>query len=139
MRQPGVLLSWASSALALSSALVLTACQSLEDGAKAEFSSQFTCPLERIEARARPDLKPSQVEREPSRPSPEIAADPERLKIFQQKQAELDANVDRADSVVEARGCGHTVLYTCGHPTRSSSGKRWMCSHHAYPPGVATW
>jgi hypothetical protein len=48
------------------------------DDVRKEFSQSNTCPVERVEARERPELKPSQLDRNSSPPA-EIAADPGRL------------------------------------------------------------
>jgi hypothetical protein len=116
----------------------LCGCQSVTDGAKQQFSEDHTCPLERIEVRARPELKPSQF-RSPSAPA-EVAADPARLRLWQAKQAELAENVDSWGEIVEVRGCGVQLFYSCGHPTRSSDGRRWMCSAEAHVPDtISKW
>jgi len=53
--------------------LSLVGCQSVGEGAKQEFSKDNTCPLDRIEMRERPELKPSSLEG-PSTPPADIAA-----------------------------------------------------------------
>src|SRR3954453_7786758 len=107
--------------------LFVCGCQSVTDGAKGEFSREYVCPPDRIEARARPELKPSQFSG-PSAPPKDVAADPDRLDLWQAERAKLAANIDAWGQIVEARGCDVHVFYSCGHPTRSSDGKRWMCT-----------
>ena len=119
--------------------LFLCGCQSVTDGAKEQFSEEHTCPLDRIEARARPELKPSQL-REPSTPPADIASDPGRLQLWRAEQAKFASNDDARGQVVEARGCDAHVFYTCGHPTSSSDGKRWMCSTELHvPDAISKW
>jgi len=117
----------------------LCGCQSAAEGAKAQFSEERVCPLERVEVRARPELKPSQFTR-PSAPPADVAADPARLQLWQAEQARFAANNDDWGEVVEARGCSGHVFYVCGHPTRSSDGKRWLCSVQSYVPDtISQW
>src|SRR5882724_12368083 len=107
--------------------LFLCGCQSVTDGAREQFSHDHVCPLDRVEARARPELKPSQFGA-PSTAPKDVAADPGRLELWQAEQAQFAANDDAWGEIVEARGCEVHVFYSCGHPTRSSDGSRWMCT-----------
>jgi len=117
----------------------LCGCQSVADGAKDQFAQEHVCPLERVEARARPEVKPSQFAR-PSTPPADVAADPGRLQLWQAEREKLAANNDEWGEVVEARGCNVHVFYVCGHPTRSSDGKRWLCSMQSYVPDtISHW
>jgi hypothetical protein len=122
--------------------LLVTApgCTSVEDGAKDEFSETYTCPPERVEVRKRSDLKATDVEGHSAagQPPAEIAADPGRLQMWQKEQREKDDNENSYHTVVEARGCDHQVLYTCGHTTGKSS-KPWLCMERKYPQGVSKW
>ncbi len=113
------------------------ACQSLSDGAKETFSKSFTCPIDRVEVRARPELHPSDWFK-PRKPPTDIAADPERLKMWQAEQDKLRTVWDPYHSIYEARGCGHQSLFECGKAGRGSS-RSWSCSERTYPPGVAQW
>jgi len=115
-------------------ALVLAGCQSLESGAREDFSSANTCPLERVEARKRTDLRPSDLKGQKT-PSKEIAADPDRLRMWRDEQATLAAQANDGHEVIEVRGCGHTELDDCH---RSSKGSIF-CFSRDYPPGAAHW
>ncbi len=119
--------------------VLLCGCQSLTDGAKEQFSSDNTCPRDRVDVRERPELKPSQFEK-PLDPPAAIAADSDRVKMWREDQARLAANSDNWGQVVEVRGCGKHAFLTCGHPTKSSDGKRWSCSEQSYvPTGISKW
>lgn len=120
--------------------LVTQGCTSVEDGAKDEFSEAFTCPRDRVEVRKRDDVKATDVEGSAaaSTPPAEIAADPGRLQMWQNEQREKDDRENDLHHVVEARGCGHRVLYTCGHTTGKSSAP-WLCMERGYPKGMSKW
>jgi hypothetical protein len=111
------------------------ACESLGDGARADFSKSFTCPLDRVEVRARPELRPSDwLERRI--PPSEVASDPGRLRMWQDEQEKLRTSVDKYHSIYEARGCGHQVLYECGRATRGSSNSV-LCRDRPYRSSVS--
>jgi hypothetical protein len=114
-------------------ALGQVACQSLDDGAKADFSKSFTCPPDRVEVRARPELHPSDWLERRTPPS-EVASDPGRLKMWQDEQEKLRISVDTYHSIYEARGCGHQMLYECGRATRGSS-NGVLCRERPFPSG----
>jgi hypothetical protein len=107
---------------------------SLANGAKSDFSAAYTCPADRVEVRARPDLHPSDFKRKtrPKTPPGEVAADPERLRMWQAEQDRLRNYDDNYHSVYEVSGCGHVVLYECGHASRGSS-TSWICWERTLP------
>jgi hypothetical protein len=120
-------------------ALGQLACHSLVEGAKADFSRSFSCPVDRVEVRARPDLHPSDWF-ETRTPQNEIASDPGRLRLWQDEQERLRTSEDKYHSIYEARGCGHHVLYQCGRTTSgSSSGASVLCRERPYRTGVSRW
>lgn len=92
--------------------LVLSSCQSLIDGSREHFSKSFSCPLDRVEAKARTDLRDSSFRRKEEPPA-EIAADPERLKMWQAKQDEQREFFDRGNEIFEMKGCGHEQFLSC--------------------------
>ena len=112
-------------------------CQSLSDGAKNDFSRSFTCPMDRVEVRARPELHPSDWFKAKTPPS-EVASDPARLRMWQDAQERLRTSGDKYHSIYEARGCGHQTLYECGRTTRGSS-NGVICRQQPYPSGVSQW
>jgi serine/threonine protein kinase len=82
------------------------------DGAKAQFSKQFTCPLERIAEHERPDLHSSDLASPPmATPPPDIAADPARLAVWKANQPKPVK--DNGDDIIELEGCGHHILWAC--------------------------
>jgi hypothetical protein len=113
------------------------ACQSLSEGAKRDFSTSFTCPIERVEVRARPELHPSNWFKLKTPPS-EVASDPGRLSMWQDEQDRLRTSGDQYHSIYEARGCGHHALYECGRATRGSSDSV-ICRERPYPSAVSPW
>ncbi len=109
-------------------------CTSVVDGSKEEFARSFTCPLDRVESHARSDLHAADFESKSRKTPPkDIAADPERLKIWEADRKRATDFDDSRDQIVEVRGCGHEVLYACH---RFKSGNRFICSTKDYPAGV---
>jgi hypothetical protein len=106
------------------------------DDVRKEFSQSNTCPIDRVEARERLELKPSQLDWSPDPPR-EIAADPGRLQMWQAERDKQNAYTDGRDHVFEARGCGTQTLYAC-HRMSSRQGSV-MCHQRKYPAGVARW
>jgi hypothetical protein len=106
------------------------------DDVRKEFSKDNTCPVERVEARERSELKPSQLDWNPAPPA-EIAADAGRLAMWKAERDKQNANTDGRDRVFEARGCGHQTLYAC-HRMNTRSGSI-MCHARKYPEGVTRW
>jgi hypothetical protein len=113
----------------LVAAAIQIACHSLSDGAKSYFSSEFTCPMDRVDVRPRPDLHPSDWSTLRTPPS-EIASDPARLKMWRDEQDRLRRYAD-SDPMFEVQGCGHHVLYDCGWATRGSGA---ICRKHPDVP-----
>ena len=116
--------------------LSLVACKSVTEGARERFSKDHSCPLDRVEVRPREDVRPSDLLARPQ-PSPEVARDPERLAVWQAAEAQSRAYEDRADKIVEVRGCGQQTLLACHRHNKDAS--YVMCSEKPYPPGVARW
>lgn len=106
-----------ASLLAFGTAIALVACQSYESGSKEAFSKSHTCPLDRIQAIARPDLKNSMLTAK-SEPSPEIKADPGRLKMWEEKEAKTAAQMDDICEIWEAKGCDKHEMQCCSRPGR---------------------
>jgi hypothetical protein len=128
-------IGWAAAVAMLSH----VGCQSLADGAKSDFATAYACPANRVEVKARPDLHPSDFKpkRKPKTPPADVAADPERLKMWQAEQDRFMSYDDTYHSMYEANGCGHQALYECGHATRGSS-TSWICWERTYPRASAT-
>jgi hypothetical protein len=115
----------------------LTACKNLNDAAREDFSQTHTCPLDRVEVRERRDLRPSSFMTTRTPPA-EVAADPGRLKMWQDEQDKQRAAANNyGDQVFEVRGCGHQTLMTCHRLSRNAN--RAFCSSKDYPPGVVKW
>jgi hypothetical protein len=120
--------------------LSLVACQSLADGAKEQFSKDYSCPLERVESRDRRDLQPSSFLTPSPMPKPpaDVAADPARLALWQQNHRQDSTGFDSVHDVEEARGCGKEAFYECyryqKHATRVGCG-----SVPQVPAGISRW
>jgi len=116
--------------------VLLSGCKSKEQGVREHFAKDFTCPEKRIEVRERTDLKPSNWSKETPPPA-EIAADPERLKMWQAKRDEQRGYEDSSDTIFEARGCDHQKLYACHRHNKDPN--YIMCSSRDYPANAEKW
>ena len=117
--------------------VTLSGCKNLNEAAREEFSQANTCPMDRVEARERSDLKPSMFFPKLSPPT-DIAADPGRLKMWQDEQDKQRAAADTSgDDVFEVRGCGKQVIIWCHRFTKNMN--RAMCTTKDYPPGMPKW
>ena len=116
--------------------LVLAGCRSMEDGARDDFSRDHTCPVDRVEARVRKDIRPSSLAKAETPPA-EIAADPGRLKMWQDERAKNAQYADSNRTIVEVRGCGKLELQECSRGSRDTN--KIFCSKVEYPAGVAKW
>jgi hypothetical protein len=122
--------------LLLAVALLGSACKSKEQGAREEFSETYTCPLDRVEVRARPDVKKSDLAKRED-PPPNIEADPGRLQLWQSKRDEQRKRDDDGCEMFEARGCGKQTLLCCSRPAKRQD--RVNCFQHDYANGVTRW
>jgi hypothetical protein len=118
------------------SAVAPSACKNKEEGAREAFAAEFTCPVNRIEVRPRPDVKLSDtipmIE-----PPAEVKADPERLKMWRDKQTQGKRKGDESCEMFEARGCGEQTLLCCSRPPKHLD--RISCSTRDYENGVDRW
>jgi hypothetical protein len=92
----------------------------LSDGARDVFARATICPPERVRVVPKEAYKTVVSAPEPS-PPPEVAADPERLRYWnEQRAAERRAAEAQATTpvpdVYEVSGCGQTQLLVCAHP-----------------------
>jgi len=106
----------------------LGGCKSQEEQARDEFSEEFSCPASRIEVRELEGVTPYDVRQKynpTAKPQPpaEIAADPERLAIWEEKEEEKRRASQRepgfGSNVFEATGCGETITYECWRKKKS--------------------
>jgi hypothetical protein len=117
-------------------------CKSMETGAREEFSRKHYCPLDRVEARRRADLRAWDVAFSGSpeaSPPDEVAKDPERLGMWKQEQAQHQKDWSDGLDVYEVRGCGHEELSICHHPGGPEGGiylSEVSCSEGRYPAGT---
>jgi len=104
----------------------LGACQGLESGAKEKFADTYTCPVDRVTARERSDLKGSQILGTPStprEPPDEVKKDPGRLaKWNADREKERNSSDSFYDTyaVYEVSGCSHSAFLGCYHPSKGT-------------------
>ncbi|WP_437977625.1 hypothetical protein WMF11_12400 [Sorangium sp. So ce295] len=97
-------------------------CKRLKTGAGEDFAKRYSCPEDRVEVRARTDVKWGTVVlggRSPEAPPAEVKDDPGRLAKWNADRAEKDAETrKRLDDldVFQVIGCGHDELVACAHP-----------------------
>jgi hypothetical protein len=105
------------------------ACSSYETVAREKFSSDRSCPLAGITAVEHPELSAHELIFGTSKPPPEIAADPARRAIWQEKENEGKARWDSSTKVFVVEGCKEKSYYTC-----SAGGKSGRsCSSRSSP------
>jgi hypothetical protein len=103
-------------------------CKKLKTGAQEEFGRKYSCPDDRIQVLV-PNLSYAEiVVRNMPMPTPpdEVKNDPGRLTKWQHDpQQQRDAtrqSLERLDTF-EVRGCEHSVVYGCGHPSAENGGE----------------
>ena len=112
-------------------ATALLGCKSFEAEARERFSDAVSCPTSKVEVRELEGVSAHEVREKydttpKPTPPPEVAADPERLEVWEKKQAKLRA--DRTEpgfgsDVFEATGCGETITYECWRKKKSVNGQ----------------
>jgi len=121
--------------LALLAALTvasLVGCKSLEEQARDDFSEAVSCPTSKIKVRELEGVTAFDV-REKHNPTPkpkppaEIAADPERLAIWEAKEEKNRRASQRepgfGSDVFEVKGCGETITYECWRKNKWRGGE----------------
>ncbi|MEO7110929.1 MAG: hypothetical protein ABI183_10870 [Polyangiaceae bacterium] len=117
----------------------LAGCESMEESAKKTFSHDNTCPLGRVETRVRKDLKLSMFQGNMTPPA-DVAADPGRLKMWQDQQAKNSSEDDDNWTITEARGCDKHVFYKCKLPQGGNGDPRYLCmSQSNVPKTISGW
>ena len=111
--------------LAFACALAATGCYSLQSGAKAQFVQDTACPADRVTVT--PGAPYART------PPPEVAADPERLRLWRQIDAQKRAH--DAFTHFDVAGCGKTAKLECLHDT--DNGDRPWCLTEIEPPRPA--
>ena len=91
-------------AFSVSTVFCLGCAASLPDAARSAFSENFTCPPDRIKVTEVPPQYPP--------PSPDIASDPERLRMWQEGTVN---KVEKTFRWFNVEGCGAKTLYGCNH------------------------
>lgn len=103
-------------------ALLASGCKTLKKGAIEEHAKTYSCPEAQIQARERTDLDAYTLTFGASaEPSAEIKSDPARYAVWKQNEAEKRAQWNSGGDLLEATGCGHSVVYYCFHPATYQS------------------
>ena len=106
----------------------LPGCKSREEQARDEFSEAVSCPASKVEVRELEGVTAYDVRQKHNptpRPKPpaEVAADPERLAIWEEREEKQRRASQRepgfGSDVFEATGCGETITYECWRKTKS--------------------
>jgi hypothetical protein len=106
----------------------LTGCKSREEQARDEFSEAVSCPASKIEVRELEGVTAHDVREKHNptakpKPPADVAADPERLAVWEEKQDKQRRASQRepgfGSDVFEAKGCGETITYECWRKNRS--------------------
>lgn len=104
--------------LLLASLSTVGCTESLRVGASAIFVQSTVCPATRVKVTPRPDISPHTIYAvgpPPAAPPPEVAADPERMRLWNSQQPKR-LDIDAIAKTFEVSGCGRTIRYVCGHP-----------------------
>ena len=98
--------------------LLMIGCQSLEECAKETFSREFSCPQERVTVRERKDVDVYDAMFGPGpQPPDEVKKDPGRNALWQKEHSGDRAKWNEMMTIYEGKGCDHTSLYACNHPS----------------------
>jgi hypothetical protein len=101
--------------------------------AKETFAASQVCPEERVTATVRKDLDPIDLMTRPEKPPPEIAADVQRLELWNQQRKSRSSDWE-GKAVVQVRGCDVEKFYVCGQLRVSVGATRRGCATAAFPP-----
>jgi hypothetical protein len=95
--------------------MLYKSCTALPNETREAFSEKYSCPIDSITSKDRPDVHATEFETPPTPPA-DVAADPARLAVWQANQPK-----PWPVEFFELTGCGHHVLWGCRLPSRSSS------------------
>ncbi len=118
-------------------AFLLTSCTSREDAASALFVQRLSCPAERIQIEEIADtslhaLRQRQTQQKaPSTAPAEIAADPERLALWQEQAEQAQSNqkaIDERYRLYRVSGCQQQEVYACEFMWSQKGLPRGRCS-----------
>ena len=109
-----------------SAAAIGVGCKSLEQGAREAHAREFSCPENRIDVHPRKDVDAyTSTFGEGVPPSDEVKKDPQRYAIYKKQQRESHENWNGMGEVMEAKGCGHDVLYFAPTRTVRRAARTW--------------
>jgi hypothetical protein len=84
--------------------------------AREAFAKSVSCPPDQVDVRKRPDVAPHSIADQLGLlgpPSPDVAANPVRLRYWEQQRADLVRRLDDWFTVYDVRGCGAQQLLCC--------------------------
>lgn len=120
-------------------AVVFVGCKSLEQGAREAHARAFSCPEGRIDVHPRKDVDAyASTFGDATPPADDVKKDPQRYAMYKKQQRESHENWNAMGEVMEAKGCGHDVLYFCTHPNGPKGGQNLAaaaCSALNHQPG----
>jgi hypothetical protein len=103
---------------------IFKSCTALPSQTREEFSQHFSCPLDSITSKERPDVNATEFEHAAT-PPPDVASDPARLAVWKSNQSQ-----PWSVEFYELTGCGHHVLWGCRLPSsKSSAGVHAFCPY----------
>ncbi len=110
--------------------LASTGCPSLKGAAKEDFSTEFTCPEDRVQVLERKDLRASEklFGMAASEPPEEVRADPARLTLWREREADRVRQANSNYTMFEANGCGHQAIYACARGVDTNGSDVASCS-----------
>jgi hypothetical protein len=118
--------------IVVASAAFLVACSD-ETTARDQFANRFTCPAERVTVTPRKDLSAVALAFRPKPAPTDVAADPERLALWNKQQAHHGADYE-GKSVFQVSGCNNEIFYICGQLRVSVGRTQHGCMPAVYPP-----
>ncbi len=94
--------------------LWLASCATSSGAARRVFIYAKSCPDDRVEEHRRADLIPHRAATVEPSPPPDVASDPDRLRVWRQAQDQRRAaEAAHPCNIYEVSGCGQRVLYCC--------------------------
>ena len=124
----------------------LTGCKSREEQAREQFSNAVSCPASKVKVRELEGVTAQEIRDEHDtskpKPPPEVAADPERLEVWEENEAkQRRANAREpgfGSDVFEVKGCGETITYECWRKNKWRGGESSVgCSQLHRDPSKA--
>jgi hypothetical protein len=118
--------------------LLAASCAVSASAVRERFALDHSCPEERVSAHERSDVKPSDILlAHDEQPPPEVAADPQRLAMWRDRNRAQAERWDDDHGVYEVQGCGAAGVYACGRNNHDYFGPA-SCVAIGPQPGPST-